>query len=107
MKNGFSMFRVTFAECKHHMMYFPIPNIYDLLWCEMCHDYRTCHRVEKAYRIGCESCAMRREYGTDRQRIEQLGRKHMKDFPRHKVFLFANERKVELQIAQESTDIVT
>jgi len=107
MKTSFAQFKVTFYECKHDMLYSPIPRLHDLLWCDTCKDYRTCKFIEKAFRMECVSCAMTRQYGIDKARMEQVARKHLRDYPRHKVYLVSDGTRDEIQIAQDPDDIVT
>lgn len=85
----YSYYTVIFNGCHHQMLYGPIPDPNDTLWCDRCKDYRTIKTITAAWRTWCQTCLTPRQSSNSRQGARRIARIHLGVWPTHVMYVLS------------------
>ena len=101
-KTVFAAAQMATLECRHTVLYSPVPKTGDTLYCRRCCDWKLCILVDSERRMECHTHGCNRAYpfGTDEGRARRMGISHLRKYPDHDVWLYRGNVPVE-RIARE------
>lgn len=92
MKTGFHQTGTVVLSCNHVIkLVVPLPANGELQYCRRCEDYLTVTGSYDSYRVKCNTgrCRLGRDFRADKDAAMAAARKHVQQYSRHKVSVFA------------------